>query len=214
MGRQAVANSAGSPLIPQFFATPAEFRAWFDGHHEAGGELLVGFYKKGSGKPSITWPEAVDEALRVGWIDGVRKSIDAESYSIRFTPRKPRSIWSAVNMGRVAELTRLGRMRDAGLKAFEKRSAEKSAIYAYEQRQAAELDEAHESRFRANQSAWDWFQAQAAWYKRTATWWVVSAKKEETRLKRLTLLIECSEQEKKIDQLLSSRKPESGKPDL
>jgi len=204
-----VADSARSPITPRFFATPAEFRAWFDEHHETAAELLVGFYKKGSGKPSITWPEAVDEALCVGWIDGVRKRIDAERYSIRFTPRKLRSIWSAVNIGRVAELTSLGRMRAAGLAAFEKRSAEKSAIYAYEQRDSAQLDEAHERQFRANQRAWDWFQAQAPWYRRTATWWVVSAKKEETRLKRLATLIECSEQGTKIDQLTWRREPES-----
>jgi uncharacterized protein YdeI (YjbR/CyaY-like superfamily) len=205
-----VADTTGSSPAPRFFATPAEFRAWFDEHHATAGELLVGFYKKGSGKPSITWSEAVDEALCVGWIDGVRKSIDAESYSIRFTPRKPGSIWSTVNIGRVAELSRLERMRPAGLKAFEKRSEKKSSIYAYEQSEAAHLDEAHEQRFRANHSAWEWFQAQAAWYKRNATWWVVSAKREETKLKRLTTLIECSEQGKKIDRLLSSPKPKSG----
>jgi uncharacterized protein YdeI (YjbR/CyaY-like superfamily) len=204
-----VADNAGSSPTPRFFATPAEFRAWFDEHHETARELLVGFYKKGSAKPSITWPEAVDEALCVGWIDGVRKSIDSESYSIRFTPRKPRGIWSTVNIGRVTELISLGRMRPAGLKAFEKRSEEKSSIYAYEQKESAQFDQAHERQFRANQSAWDWFQTQAAWYRRTATWWVVSAKREETRLKRLATLIECSEQGKKIDQLLSSRKTKS-----
>jgi uncharacterized protein YdeI (YjbR/CyaY-like superfamily) len=204
-----VADRVRSQLIPQFFATPEEFRAWFNQYHETAEEVLVGFCKKGSGKPSITWPEAVDEALCVGWIDGVRKRIDDESYSIRFTPRKPRSIWSTVNIGRVEVLTRLGRMRPAGLKAFEKRTDERSAIYAYEQRHAAQLDEAHERQFRANQHAWDWFHAQAAWYRRTATWWVVSAKKEETRLKRLATLIDCSAQGKKIDQLLSSPKAES-----
>jgi uncharacterized protein YdeI (YjbR/CyaY-like superfamily) len=196
-----LADSAKSPIAPRFFATPADFRAWFDEHHETAGELLVGFYKKGSGKPSITWPEAVDEALCAGWIDGVRKSIDADSYTIRFTPRKPRSIWSAVNMRRIEELTGLGRMRAAGLRAFEKRSAAKSAIYAYEQRHAAQLEEAHERQFRANQAAWDWFHAQAAWYRRNSTWWVVSAKREETRLKRLATLIACSEQGKKLDRL-------------
>jgi uncharacterized protein YdeI (YjbR/CyaY-like superfamily) len=152
----------------------------------------------------------VDEALCAGWIDGVRKSIDGESYSIRFTPRKPRGIWSTVNIGRVAELTSQGRMRPAGLQAFEKRSEEKSSIYAYEQKEPAQFDQARERQFRANQPAWDWFQAQAAWYRRTAIWWVVSAKKEETRLKRLATLIACSEQGKKIDQLLSSRKAERG----
>ena len=122
-----------------FFATPAEFRAWLEKHHSSAPELWVGFYKKGSGRPSINWPEAVDEALCVGWIDGIRKSIDDESYRIRFTPRKPRSTWSAVNLARVEALTREGRMRPAGLKAFEKRTEAKTGIYAYEQRKAAEL---------------------------------------------------------------------------
>jgi uncharacterized protein YdeI (YjbR/CyaY-like superfamily) len=196
-----VADNTREPVAPLFFATPAEFRAWFDEHHETAAELLVGFYKKGSGKPSITWPEAVDEALCVGWIDGVRKSIDGERYSIRFTPRKPRSIWSTVNIGRVEALTGRGRMRAAGLKAFEKRSEAKSAIYSYEQRDSARLEDAHEAQFRANEQAWDWFNAQAAWYRRTSTWWVISAKREETRLKRLATLIDSSEQGKKIDPL-------------
>jgi uncharacterized protein YdeI (YjbR/CyaY-like superfamily) len=196
-----VADSAGKPVSPRFFATAVEFRAWFDEHHETAAELLVGFYKKGSGKPSITWPEAVDEALCAGWIDGVRKSIDAESYTIRFTPRKAGSIWSAVNIRRVEALTATGRMRTAGLKAFEKRTEAKSAIYAYERRDSARLEEAHEEQFRANALAWDWFNAQAPWYRRTSTHWVVSAKREETRLKRLATLIECSAQEKRIDPL-------------
>jgi uncharacterized protein YdeI (YjbR/CyaY-like superfamily) len=159
--------------------------------------LRVGFYKKGSGKPSITWPEAVDEALCYGWIDGVRRGIDDVSYAIRFTPRKSRSTWSAVNIKRVEELARLGHMRPAGLAAFAERAGEKSGIYAYEQK-AAQLDDEYERQFRANQQAWDFFQAQAAWYRRTAIWWVISAKKEETRLKRLATLIEESAQGRTI----------------
>src|SRR5689334_96598 len=160
-----------------FFETASAFRTWLEEHHDTAQELLVGFYKKNSGKPSITWPESVDEALCFGWIDGVRKSIDDISYTIRFTPRKPRSTWSTVNIKRVEELTRLGLMRPAGLKAFEQRAEEKSGIYAYEQKNAAELDPTYEQQFRANQKAWDFFQAQAAWYRKTAIWWVISAKK-------------------------------------
>src|SRR5947199_424834 len=139
-----------------FFQFPSEFRKWLEEHHDSTQELLVGFYKKSSGKPSITWPEAVDEALCFGWIDGQRKGIDATSYTIRFTPRKPRSTWSAVNVKRVGELAGLGLMRPAGLKAFEERTEEKSGIYAYEQ-ENARLDDAYEQQFRANKKAWDFF---------------------------------------------------------
>ena len=171
-------------------------------------ELWVGFYKKSSGKPSITWPEAVDQALCFGWIDGQRKGIDDVSYTIRFTPRKPRSIWSAVNVKRVGELTAQGLMHPAGLKAFENRTEEKSGVYAYEQETPAELDADYEQRFRANQTAWDFFQAQAAWYRRAAIWWVISAKKEETRLKRLATLIEDSERGRTVPPLTRRTRPE------
>jgi len=146
-------------MHPTFFDTPADFRAWFAAHHETERELWVGFHKKGSGKPSITWPEAVDEALCVGWIDGIRKGVDADSYVIRFTPRKPRSTWSAVNVKRVAALTGLGLMHPAGLAAFAGRSEAKTAIYAYEQEDTA-LAAAAEAQFRANAPAWDFFAAQ------------------------------------------------------
>lgn len=188
-------------MKPVFFATPSNFRAWFEKHHDGPRELLVGFYKKGSGKPSITWPESVDVALCFGWIDGVRKTIDEDSYTIRFTPRKPASIWSAVNIKRVNELTTSGLMHPAGLQAFERRDEKKSAIYAYEQRTSATLDEAHEKQFRANKKAWAFFESQAPWYRRTATYWVVSAKREETRLKRLATLIDDSAQHRRIAQL-------------
>ena len=174
-----------------FFESPSGFRTWLEQNHDATQELWVGFYKKSSGKPSITWPEAVDEALCFGWIDGVRKSIDESSYTIRFTPRKAGSIWSAVNIKRVGELSQLGRMQPEGLKAFEKRVEKKSGLYSYEN--AAELDEAYEQQFRANKKAWDFFQARPASYRRAAIWWVVTAKKEETKLKRLATLIEDSE---------------------
>jgi uncharacterized protein YdeI (YjbR/CyaY-like superfamily) len=188
-------------INPRFFATPDDFRRWLEENHTSAGELWVGFHKVGSGKPSITWPESVDEALCVGWIDGIRKSIDAESYMIRFTPRKATSTWSAVNIKRMAELQSQGRVLPAGLGAFEKRTEKKSGIYAYEQRGSAELDEASERQFREQNEAWEYFQAQPPWYRKTATWWVVSAKKEETRQRRLASLIESSAQGQTIREL-------------
>jgi len=175
-------------MCATFFPTPAHFRDWLEEHHQHHTELLVGFYKKGCGKPSITWPESVDAALSFGWIDGVRRRIGDESYSIRFTPRKARSVWSAVNIKRVEELTRQGLMRPAGRKAFEARLAERSAIYSFEQQNIA-FESAQERQFRANKAAWRFFQGQAPWYQRAATWWVVSAKREETKVKRLATLI-------------------------
>jgi uncharacterized protein YdeI (YjbR/CyaY-like superfamily) len=194
-------------MEPTFFATPSEFRSWLEEHHDNTRELLVGFYKKGSGKPSITWQEAVAEALCFGWIDSVRIRIDDTSYANRFTPRKPRSNWSAVNIKLVEDLINRGLMRPAGLRAFEQRTEEKSQIYAYEQRNAAELDDAYEQQFRANAEAWNFFQAQPAGYRKTAIWWVISAKKEETRLKRLGTLIEDSTHSRTIAPL--TRRPRS-----
>ena len=178
-------------MQPTFFATPADFRKWLEEHHETARELLVGFHKKGSGKPSITWPESVDQALCFGWIDGIRKRIDDESYTIRFTPRKTRSIWSAVNIKRMQELIDQGLARPAGRRAFEAREENRSGIYSYEQRPEA-LDEPYASRLRENPAAAEFFESRPASYRRAAIWWVVSAKKEETRLKRLGQLIEDS----------------------
>jgi uncharacterized protein YdeI (YjbR/CyaY-like superfamily) len=172
-------------MKPTFFPSPSEWRAGLEEHHEKHQELWVGFHKKGPGKPSITWPEGVDGALCFGWIDGVRKSVDESSYLIRFTPRRPRSVWSAVNIKRVGELSSMGLMRPAGVQAFERRTGNRSEIYAYEQRKGAKLSGAYEKTFRARKKAWEFFQAQPSWYQRTASWWVISAKKEETRLKRL-----------------------------
>jgi uncharacterized protein YdeI (YjbR/CyaY-like superfamily) len=188
-------------MKPTFFAGPAEFRAWLEANHDTSSELWVGFHKKASGKPSITWPEAVDQALCFGWIDSVRRSVDDTSYANRFTPRKPRSTWSAVNVERVGELKKLGLMHPAGLAAFERRTRDRSGIYSYEQRHDAKLDEAHERRFRANKRAWSFFQSQAAWYRTAAIWWVVTAKKEETRLRRLARLIENSERGRTVPPL-------------
>jgi uncharacterized protein YdeI (YjbR/CyaY-like superfamily) len=186
---------------PKFFPSPQAWHAWLEEHHETHEELLVGFYKKGTGKPSITWPEAVDGALCFGWIDGVRRSLNETSYVIRFTPRRARSVWSAVNIKRVAELQKLGLMRPAGSQAFEKRTGDQSGIYSYEQRKGAKLTAMYEKTFRVNKKAWKFFQAQPPWYQRTASWWVISAKKEETRLKRLAQLIEDSDNERTIREL-------------
>ncbi len=188
-------------MKPKFFPSPSAWCAWLEEHHQKHEELWVGFYKVGSGKPSITWPEAVDGALCFGWIDGVRKSLDESSYVIRFTPRRPKSMWSAVNIKRVAELRTLGLMREPGVQAFEQRTGNRSEIYAYEQRMGAKLGAAYEKKFRANRKAWKYFQAQPPWYRRTASWRVISAKKEETRLKRLAQLIDDSEHERPIREL-------------
>jgi uncharacterized protein YdeI (YjbR/CyaY-like superfamily) len=186
------------PTEIHFFATPENFREWLKVHHKKTRELWVGFYKKGSGRPSITWPESVDEALCVGWIDGLRKTIDAESYKIWFTPRKTTSNWSAVNLARAKELTKQGRMRPSGLKAFELRQEGKSGIYSYENRKSAVLGEAAEKRFRSRPKAWHFFQSQPASYRQAAIWWVVTAKKEETRQQRLEKLIAQSEAGKRL----------------
>jgi uncharacterized protein YdeI (YjbR/CyaY-like superfamily) len=188
-----VADAKPTEAEPIFFATPAAFRAWLKQNHKTSRLQWIGFHRKASGRPSITWPESVDEALCVGWIDGLRKTIDAESYKIRFTPRKKESNWSAVNIGRVKELTRQGRMRPAGLEAFALRKAEKSGIYAYENRKTAVLAKADEKQFRAHLKAWEFFQRQPPWYRQTMIWRVVTAKKEETRRRRLEKLIAESE---------------------
>ncbi|MEX2245702.1 MAG: YdeI/OmpD-associated family protein [Dehalococcoidia bacterium] len=179
-------------MKPAFFATPAEFRAWLERHHETDTELLVGFYKKASGKPSMSWSEAVGEALCFGWIDGVGKSLGEAAHTNRFTPRKPSSTWSNVNVRRVEELIAQGLMRPAGLRAFEARRTERTGTYSFEQKGAVALDAAAERRFRANKAAWAFFKARAASYRKASIWWVVSAKKSETREKRLATLIEDS----------------------
>lgn len=193
-----MADPKSTSAEPLFFPTPAAFRNWLKKNHASSREQWIGFSKKGSGRPSITWPESVDEALSVGWIDGLRKTIDAESYKIRFTPRKKESNWSAVNIARVKELTEQRRMQPAGLAAFALRKEEKSGIYAYENRKNAVFDKADEKRFRSNPKAWDFFQSQPAGYRRLATWSVVSAKKEATRQARLQKLIAQSEAGRRI----------------
>jgi uncharacterized protein YdeI (YjbR/CyaY-like superfamily) len=195
---------------PVFFAAPAEFRAWLEAHHASETELLVGFHKKGTGMPSLTWPQSVDEALCFGWIDGVRRSLGAESYTIRFTPRKARSFWSNVNIRRAGELIAEGRMTPAGLRAFEARTGERSGVYSFEQKDkdAVVLPPEMEARFRANAEAWEYFQSRPPWYRQTSTWWVISAKKEETREKRIATLIADSAARRPIRGL--DRKNERG----
>ncbi len=180
-----------------FFKTPADFRGWLEKHHDTSAELWVGFYKKQSGHKSITWPESVDQALCFGWIDGIRKSIDEVSYKIRFTPRRAGSIWSAVNTKRAGELIDLGLMNAAGSKAFEARKEYRSGIYAYEQRSAT-LEPPYEKLLKKNKQAWAFFYAQPAWYRKQVSWWVVCAKREETRLKRLNRLIEDSANQRRV----------------
>lgn len=182
-----------------FFRAQSDFHKWLAKHHATVRELWVGYYKKSSGKPSITWPESVDEALCFGWIDGLRKSIDEVSYKIRFTPRKTGSIWSAVNTKRAEELIKQGLMKPTGRLAFEARKENRSGIYSYEQR-TDKLPEPYATRLRKNKQAWNFFQSQTPSYRKAAGWWVVSAKKKETRLKRLEKLIEESADSRTVGQ--------------
>jgi uncharacterized protein YdeI (YjbR/CyaY-like superfamily) len=185
---------------PQFFRSPAALRKWFAAHHATSQELWVGYHKVGSGKASVTWPESVDEALCVGWIDGIRRSLDDTSYTIRFTPRRRTSIWSAVNIKRAEVLIETKRMRSAGLQAYEARKENRSGIYSYEQR-SPELPDQYGRLLKKNTAALGFFQAQSLSYRKTVCWWIVSAKKEETRLKRLQLLIEDSANGRTLPQL-------------
>lgn len=183
-----------TPFMPtdvSYFATPAELRKWFAQHHTKAQELWVGFHKKGSGVASISWPESVDEALCVGWIDGVRKRVDDTRYVIRFTPRKPTSIWSVVNVNRVAVLAAEARMLPAGHAAFASRTHAKTGVYSFEQ-ETAVLSAADVRYFKRNRAAWKFFEAQPPGYRRQMIWRVTSAKREETRAKRLQMLIDAS----------------------
>jgi uncharacterized protein YdeI (YjbR/CyaY-like superfamily) len=184
----------------QFFKSAAEFRRWLARNHRKASELLVGFYKKSSGKLSMTYHEALDEALCVGWIDGVRRSRDAESYEQRFTPRQPRSYWSLVNIGRAKALIKAKRMKPAGLRAFEKRDEIQAKRYSNEQKTVA-FDDVREKRFRQNAAAWEFFQAQPPGYRRVMTHRVMSAKREVTREQRLDQLIAASARARRVDLL-------------
>jgi uncharacterized protein YdeI (YjbR/CyaY-like superfamily) len=187
-------------IKPTFFASQSDFRKWLEKNHDKSTELFVGFYKVGSGKLSMSWSQSVDQAICFGWIDGVRKSIDKDSYFIRFTPRKPTSIWSAVNIKRVEELSKQGRMQPAGLTRFNLREEHKSRIYAYE-KEAVELSDYFEKKFRANKKAWEFFLSLPPSYHKPAINWVMSAKQEATRIKRFEELINDSEAGRKIKRL-------------
>jgi len=184
-------------LKPQFFKTPTDFGTWLEKNHATATELWVGFYKKDSGKPSITWPESVDQALCFGWIDGIRKGVDQSSYQIRFTPRRRGSIWSAINIKRAKELVRQKQMRPTGLRAFSARIENKSGTYSYEQR-STELSEPYANLLKKNNAAWNFFEKQPPSYRKMIGWWIISAKKEETQMARLAKLIRESAKGKRL----------------
>ncbi len=182
-----------TPPDPIFFETPKRLRDWLDEHHASADEVYVGAWNKSTGKPSLTWPQIVEEALCVGWIDGIRRSLPGGGWSIRLTQRRKGSNWSDVNIANVARLSEEGRMRPAGLAAFERRTPERSAIYSYQRRHEARLSSEEAAQFQGNAAAWTWFGARPASYRTAATWWVVSAKRPETRERRLASLIDESE---------------------
>jgi uncharacterized protein YdeI (YjbR/CyaY-like superfamily) len=184
-----------------FFETPAEWRAWLAEHHETETEVEVGFRKRATGLPSMTWSEAVDEALCFGWIDGVRHSVDETSYRNRFTPRRPGSSWSRVNIAKVEALTEQGRMQPAGVAAFEARTDARSGVYSFEQERPAELAAEYEATLRADPAAWADFEARPPSYRRQVAHWIMSARREETRERRLAKLIESSAQGRPVPPL-------------
>ena len=186
---EAARGDAG--LKPIYFSSPQDFYDWLEANHETADEVYVGFFKQHTGKRAMSWSEAVDQALCFGWIDTRSNSIDEDRYMQRFTPRKPGSNWSRINVEKVAKLTEAGLMRPAGLAAFDKRTEDRTGVYSFE-REDAELPEEFEERLRANPAAADYFDSRPPWYRRTATHWIVSAKREETRLRRLAQLIEDS----------------------
>ena len=184
-------------MKPKFFATQEDFRKWLEENHDKETEIIVGYYKVSLGKTCMTWSESVDQALCFGWIDGVRRKIDEESYCNRFTPRRADSNWSVINIAKVAELTANGLMMPAGIAAYEKRKENRSGIYAYEN-EAKQLSDEYEKRFKANQNAWNFFEKQANWYKKQMVSRVMTAKQEATREKRLEKLIEASANQKRL----------------
>jgi len=185
---------------PTFFPSAVDFRRWLQKHHASSAFLWVGYYKKATGRPSIDWPESRDQALCFGWIDGIRKAVDEETFVIRFTPRRPGSIWSAINIGRVKALKRQGLMTAAGLRAFEERDPKKSQRYSFEQMKV-EFSPAHLRTFKRHAKGWTFFTSQAPSYQKAATWWVVQAKKAETRDRRLKTLISDSSKGLRIAQM-------------
>ncbi len=200
MARDPTSRSRRPPPEPRpaFFEAASDFRAWLEANHATATELVVGFRKVGTGVPSMTWPESVDEALCFGWIDGVRKRIDDASYQIRFTPRRKGSIWSLVNVGKVKDLVAQGRMRPAGVAAFEARKHARTGVYAFERKDAAELAPAEVRRFKQDRRAWTYFEAAAPGYRRVITHWIVSAKQPATRARRLEQLVQACAAQRRI----------------
>ena len=192
-------------IKPLFFPTQKDMRKWFEKNHKKEKELFVGYYKVATGKPTINWSQSVDEALCFGWIDGIRRSVDDESYCIRFTPRNPKSNWSAINNKKVEELTKLGLMKPEGLATFSFRKKEKSKIYSYEN-PAVGFEKSYETKFKANKQAWGFFQSTAQTYQKTTTRWVMDANQDETRLKRLEELIRDCALGKKIKAMSYGKK--------
>jgi uncharacterized protein YdeI (YjbR/CyaY-like superfamily) len=186
----------------QFFDTAADLRGWFAEHHETEPELFVGYWKKGSGRGGVTHPEAIEQALCFGWIDSIGRSIDQQSYQVRFTPRRKGSVWSSVNIAKIAELTERGLMQPAGLRVFAERKPDRVAVYSYEQPADAVLADEQAARFRAEPAAWEWFSGQAPSYRRAAVHWVVSAKRPDTRERRLNQLITASASGQKVPPLV------------
>lgn len=192
-------------MQPTFFARPAAFRAWLRRHHRRQAELWVGFHKKATGRPSITYPEALDEAICFGWIDGVRRNVDRDSYEIRFTPRRPNSFWSAVNTRKAEALIKARRMRASGLAAFKARDAERTAEYSFERERRFGPEEL--KTFKADRAAWSYFTALPPGYKRVSIWYVVSARREDTRARRLAQLMERSARGERLPMLPQARRP-------
>lgn len=178
-------------MSPTFFPTQHDFRSWLEKNHQSESELIVGFYKVNSGKPSMTWSESVDQALCFGWIDGVRRTVDKDSYCIRFTPRRPSSIWSAINIKKIEELTKAGLMKPEGLKAFSLMTDSKANNYSHEKEEVP-LDSKMEMQFKKNKKAWDFFMQQAPSYRKVMIHWIMSAKQEKTRQSRLEKTIQES----------------------
>lgn len=187
-----------------FFATPEKFRSWLEKNHKIKTELWVGYYKVSSGKKSITWSESVDQALCYGWIDGIRKTVDEESYKIRFTPRKPKSNWSVINLKKIKELKKKGLMKEAGIEIFDKRDKNRTTPTSYEQKGII-LNKEFEDKIKENKKAWEYFNQLAPSYKKQSIWWLMSAKKEETKINRLNILIESCERELKIPPLRAKK---------
>ncbi len=190
---------------PTFFATLAHFREWLEKHHTIKTELIVGYYKKATGKPSITWPESVEQALCFGWIDGIRRNLDDERYTIRFTPRRPGSVWSGVNLKLITTLKKAGLMTPEGLKVYDNRKTD-HPYYAYEQNRVVPLSKEFEATFKKNKKAWTYFQTQRLSYRRPCTRWVMSARQQATRERRLGLLIESSARHEWMPQMLWGKK--------